>query len=91
MLLEFKNPTPEQDAIKKQVGEDNIKALKEFSASLSRFRVNFLASPYEQVFDKVKAGEEANKFTFTIRNGDRVWCISDSNTKILIIYSNSSH
>lgn len=75
-LPKIKNPTPQDEENKKKIKDQNKANIDKVVEQLSKFRVNFLSSPYEQAFDQVKEGK-STKFSFTLRQGDRVWCTSD--------------
>lgn len=85
LLPEIVSSPPEA---KKKSREDFAKAVDEIADNLSRFRAKFLASPFERAFEAVKEGTKSPNFTFSTRNGERVWCVSESES-VSIFYGMS--
>ncbi|KAL4470701.1 hypothetical protein ABPG72_016706 [Tetrahymena utriculariae] len=76
-IPKIQNPTPEDEENKKKIKEENKRNIENISIELSKFRVNFLSCPFQYAFDQVREGKQT-KFTYSTRQGDRVWCLGDA-------------
>lgn len=67
----------------KDTAAKQLEAIQKYAESLSRFRRNFFAAPFEKAFEGVKAGKAAPKCEYSCRLSEKVYLIPSSVYKFI--------